>query len=871
MRSSLIRIFIAALFIVLLVGCENDAMDDYLVRDTDKLTLSYASVSSQFTVRVKGEWSVSSDVDWLKFSPASGHGNGKDYQYVIVAPENNDGEERHAIIYIKSGDKVSQIAVTQENGLFEILEPSMSGAMFSGEEVNQAYIAIPYKKALGTEKLTAEVAISGEVSGLLVETVEDIELIQGNNTAMLPITGTPSSVGEIEFTVKITVDGRSYDTYVVKGNVTSANVILSNYFDKMVWGGDYIKNLSGVKSNRGNDADPSDSGDYIVSCTSGTDGTNNMFGSSLRPRFVDASSDPRGLLGWTGWGVFERPGYIKMGTGSYSGWIASPALDLSKLGGKADVYVSFDYALYDAGISTPFKVEGSGVASVSTLTASAIKEWKRYVIKISEAKTGDIIVWGDNSVKGANDTKGNIRYMLDNIEISTDMASDLETPLTVPTNVKKTAATGKSLSFSWDEVENATGYKLQLSFVNNPSFFTEIETSTANYTFENLVAGTKYNFKMMAVYAPNIEMNSDWTSPLEAQTDGAVLKIATPVLQILDVTHGKFVVGWDNVTGWDDVTDRKFSIELAKSSAGAAIRSYDSQTQIPGIKYRYNRFVFAGLESNTTYYCRVKLLPRSKNIDYDESDVATVQTTTLSSPSLSANVLFYKDFEDFSYGADGAWGAFGMIPIEADIKSFDPSNEFLYTGVVTTNTISNVGDSFNSASTSNAYKNHRWGNDSDWPRESSTIDDTNDKNFRVYEVAGYIKFGTGTARGRLTTPALLSLSGASNLKISMKACPYTEPNATTGNMTVSPAAENSLTFRVKINGAGTIDEASGATSIMLTNNSNQNSNPSTDRLQWTNHVINITGADASTSVTIETLASSGNYRMWLDDIKIEKK
>lgn len=869
MQSSLMKILLIIFFTSSIVGCKDDTEDDYLVRDTDKLILSYASVASKFTVRVKGEWSVSSNVDWLTFAPASGVGNGRDYQYVTVAPEHNEGAERYAIIYIKSGSKVSEISVVQENGLFEISNLSVSGVILSGEESNQAYISIPYKKAVGTEKLSAEVSVSGAVTGLIVEPVENIELLAGDNSVMLPITGTPSSVGEVTFTVTIKVDGTAYEPQVVPGSVVSPNIIISNYFDKMIWGGDYINNKAGIKSSKGDSATPYDSGADIVSCTAGTDGTNNMFGNALRAAFVNDSSDPRGLLGWDGWGVFERPGYIKMGTGSYSGWLATPALNLEKAGGIADIYVSFDYALYDADITTPFKVEGSGVASVSTLTAPSIKTWKRYVIKVAGAKTGDVIVWGDNSVKGANNTKGNIRYMLDNIEISAEMAPEITTPLTVPTNIQKTAQTGKSLSFSWGEVENASAYKIQLSFANNPSFFTEVETGTTNYTFDKLVAGTKYNFKVMAVYARNATMNSDWSTPLEAQTDGSVLRIETPVLQILDVTHGKLVVGWDYVVGWQDVTDRRFSIELAKSPTGAAIRSYDSQNQIPGAKYKYNRFVFGGLEANTTYYCRVKLLPRNNNTEYEESEVAVVQTKTLSKPSVGSNVLFYKDFEDFSYGADGSWGAFGVMPSEADMKVFEVNNEYVYTAAVTTNTVGNIGDSFNSASTSNSYKNYRWGSDTEWPRESSSINETNDKSYRVYEVAGYIKFGTGSAKGKLTTPVLSSLGSVSNIKVTMRACPYTEPNATTGSLTISPAQENSLKFMVSVNGAGTIDEASGASSIELTNNSNKNL--SIDYLQWTNHTINITGANSTTSISIETYASSGNYRMWLDDVKIEKK
>lgn len=869
MQSSLIKILLFVFFATSFIGCKDDTEDDYVIRDTDKLNLSYAAVSSKFTVRVKGGWDVSSDVDWLTFSPSSGVGNGKEYQYVDVEPLHNKLGERTATIYIKSGSKVSEIAVVQQSGLFEISKAELVGALYSGVEAEQSFLAVNYKKAQGTEKMSVEVKMSGDVTGVEIQDVTDEELHAGDNSVMLPITGTPDAVGALNLLIQVKVDGVSYDPIELQVNVISPNIILSNYFDKMVWGGDYINNKAGIKSSKGDSATPYDSGSDLKSCPAGDDGTNNMFGNALRAAFVNDPANPRGVLGWDGWGIFERPGYIKMGTATYSGWIATPPLDLEKAGGESDIFVSFDYALFDAGISTPFKVEGAGITSVSTLTASSVKTWKRYVIKIAGAKTGDVIVWGDNSVKGKPDKNGNIRYMLDNIEISAEMTPSITTPLTVPTNIQNTAQTGKSLTFSWDEVADASAYKLQLSLANNPSFLTEVETGTTEHTFDNLMPGTKYILTMMAIYSRDENMNSPLSTPLEVQTVGNVPKIGTPTLQVLNVTHGKCVVGWDYTTGWEDVKDRRFHIELAKTATGNAIRSYDSESRIPGAKYKYNRFVFAGLDANTTYYCRVKLLPREKNKDYDESDVATIEFRTLAKPSLGSNVIFFKDFEDFSYGADGAWGAFGVMPVEADMKTFVPSREFDYTALVTTNTVDNISDSFNTGSTSADYKNHRWGNDVDWPRESSPIKESTDKNYRIYEVAGYLKFGGAKVKGRLTTPVLSSLSGTSNIKVSMKACPYTEPNATTGSMTVAPAQENSLKFMVTINGAGTIDEAAGATTIELVNKSNNNSTK--EYLEWTDHAINITGANATTSVTIETLALADNYRMWLDDVKIETK
>lgn len=865
MRSLLLsfKLLPIALFSFFLIGCSDDDEDHNLRRDTDKLSFSYANSSQQFTVRTKGSWSVSSSAGWLSFEPASGSGNGKDYQYVTVTAEHNTGDERTGVIKLSGGGIESEISVVQENGLFELGTPTLQGKLLQGEEANMVYIAIPYKKSGGTEKMSATITLSGEASGgLSVEDINDLVLTQGDNIAKAVISGTPASIGSLKFTINITVNGKPYETITLNADVISANIIFSQYFEKMVWGGDYMAQTSGIKSGKGDNATPYDSGADIITATANTDGTNNMFGARLRNAFVNDPANPRGVLGWDGWGIFERPGYIKLGTGTYSGWIATPPLDLSSIGGSGDIYVSFDYSMWhqDPGAVTPFKVEGSGVAAVSSLSSSDNFTWKRYVVKISGAKTGDVIVWGDNSVKGTNNNIAGQRYLLDNIEISSEAGEKPSAPLTIPTSIALKEAQAKSLTFSWDAVQSATGYKMELALKNNPGFAVTMETGGTEYTFESLIGGQDYTFKIMAVYNNDESFNSPWSEAITARTLGMVPKIANPTLSIVETTHGKIIIGWELVEGWNDLTDRKFLVELAESSNGPASRSYTiTETNK---KYRFNRFVFGKLDQNKTHYCRVQLLPGTKdNKDYDPSDVVVISATTGSKPTVSANNLLYKDFEDFWYGGDGSYGAFGVLLSSADQKAFNPSQEFFYTLGGTTNTIGNLGDSFNTGSTSDMYRASRWG----------TTGATGWEGTRVYEVASYIKFGTGSADGVLTTPPLTALSSTTNIKVTFDACPYTEPHATTGDMIVSPSVENSLKFFVKVVGSGTIDGAPGTGKEKeLTNNSNEGTDPNVDRLNWTAHTLNITGADATTRITIGTYNTDGNRRMWLDNIRIDK-
>jgi len=846
-----------------LIGCSEDNEGFDLKRDTDKLSFSYANSSQKFTVRTKGNWNVTSDANWLSFDPATGSGNGKDYQYVTVTAAHNSGDERTAIIKLSGGGIDSEIAVTQENGLFELGSPSLDGRLLQGEEVNMANIVIPYKKSGGTEKMSAEITVSGPgANGIEVENIVDLVLTEGNGSAMAIISGKPTTMDKVEFTLKITVDGKQYEPITIETKVSSANLIMSQYFDKLVWGGDYMKQKSGIKSNRGNNAEPDDSGSYIETCSAGADGTNNMFGTALKPKFIDAASNPRGLNGWDGWAAYERPGYIKMGTLNYSGWLAAPPLELERVGGVCDLYVTFDYAMYDdAGAVIPFKVEGAGVPSITSLSSSEKFVWKRYTIKVSGARSGDVIVWGDNSVKGANNTIKNSRYLLDNIEFVAEVIQKPSAQLSIPANIVIKETNAKSLAFSWDEVEGATNYKMELALKNNPGFSLEADTKEKEYKFESLLGGTDYTFKIMAVFSPDESYNSPWSEPTVARTLGMVPKIASPTVNIVEVTHGKIVIDWNLVDGWNDLTDRKFLVELAESADGEALRSYIMEEKSK--KYRFNRFVFAKLKENKTYYCRVQLLPWNKNKEYDPSEIVTVSATTKPKPSLGSNILIYKDFEDFWYGGDGSWGAFGVMPASSvSMANFEADKEFIYPMAGTANTISTIGDSFNTGSTSNSYRTSRWG----------TVGSNGWSGNRIYETVSYIKFGTSAAEGFLTTPPLSTLSSSASIKVTFDACPYTEPNTDTGDMGIKPTIEDGIKFYVKVEGAGTINGASGdGKQIELKNNSNQTANPNLDRLKWTNHTLNITGADATTQITIGTYNVAGDRRIWLDNIKIEKK
>ena len=147
----------------------------------------------------------------------------------------------------------------------------------------------------------------------------------------------------------------------------------------------------------------------------------------------------------------------------------------------------------------------------------------------------------------------------------------------------------------------------------------------------------------------------------------------------------------------------------------------------------------------------------------------------------------------------------------------------------------------------------------------------------VYLTGGLMKFGTGSAFGRLDFPKFKSLTGASTLEITFDASPYVEPNGTTGLIEESPSVNESEIFDVKIvAGPGTITTVDGvsvnATSAELKNKTVKEMKADTQGfISMTAHKIVVSGATAETVFSVQTKTKgTGGPRMWLDNVKVKK-
>ena len=226
-----------------------------------------------------------------------------------------------------------------------------------------------------------------------------------------------------------------------------SSIILAQYFDLLVYGGDWIQ--TGKEGS---------SGKKLASSTpSGIDGTEPATTTASYTTFgINISSDddaaPAYLAnrGLTGWGIkfcYEFPGYIRLsntasGSNIYYGILTTPKL--SALTGTSTITVTFDATRFASDSNIPVKVlnagtvtsaqvniEGAGSATSITpesdnksinITSAhcpkhaneVLKKWSSFTMVITGATADTQISW---DTTGAGTTSANGRICLDNIVI----------------------------------------------------------------------------------------------------------------------------------------------------------------------------------------------------------------------------------------------------------------------------------------------------------------------------------------------------------------------------------------------------------------------------------------------------------------------
>lgn len=366
---------------------------------------------------------------------------------------------------------------------------------------------------------------------------------------------------------------------------------------------------------------------------------------------------------------------------------------------------------------------------------------------------------------------------------------------------------------------------------------------------------------------------------------GGLDPLESPTVTLLKVLPRLAVLDWGTYAKGSGLS-RKFVLELAKSQYGPSIRRYANQADwlsttsigtTTSIFFDHNRFAFADLQPNTTYWFRVvqKTTNATQNLD---SDVSYFQFTTPAEAPLAANVLLYKDFDNFWWGGSAIYQAFGIQPTEAQIlTNIDPASDAVKaTDYRTYFPVGNLADAF-SGNLAPAKTPAMWSYYWDGAKYGNNVTSVDYKGWygvNALPATGSVRLATASAQGYLSTPVLEKIGeGTADITVTVNTAAYFEPYHAWGEDYLKHLIQVSGGGKITDGGpTGTIDNDTQATVSCSSNVNAATGGPSRNYTMPTTHTVKISGATKNTRVTIRTTPYSGSnhYRIWVDDIKVVK-
>ena len=218
MKKTIYLIILTALFSF---SCSNDD-GCQLQRENDELSVDCTEQSLAQLILCDGNWtSDCGEADWIKISPESGSGDGKSYTSFNLDISYNSGAERTGTVYIVYEGASYPVKVTQAKCNFAYSAPTVIGSL-AMNMVSEAKLSIPYSGASGYESVSVSAKITGPSDGLTVTDVPYSDFSKGSGIMEIPISGTPSKYGTVNF--EVIVDGSSIgscSTKIIKDQSTN--------------------------------------------------------------------------------------------------------------------------------------------------------------------------------------------------------------------------------------------------------------------------------------------------------------------------------------------------------------------------------------------------------------------------------------------------------------------------------------------------------------------------------------------------------------------------------------------------------------------------------------------------------------------------
>jgi hypothetical protein len=298
------------------------------------------------------------------------------------------------------------------------------------KEAQNVSIEIPYSGAAGYEAFTMSISMDGAGAEGIDPVIDyPVQVDKASGTISIPITGTPTASGKVNFEFESSFPGTSIEKLETS---VFGKVYLNMDFDLMKLGGDEIANLPGIILDHvatpwdlTTDPDklslPANPVYKACSATNlgpgllGTGPAKVSDSGSNSGAVSDSYKTLRGLIGnWTGANVFEQPGYIAFGYSSGDGSLITPPL--SEITGTANVRVSFRIAKRSHP-NTVVKVTVNGGGTIlggeNTFPISATGVWEQKGFTILGATQATTIRF-ENNVSESNARK----FSLDDLTIN---------------------------------------------------------------------------------------------------------------------------------------------------------------------------------------------------------------------------------------------------------------------------------------------------------------------------------------------------------------------------------------------------------------------------------------------------------------------
>lgn len=354
----------------------------------------------------------------------------------------------------------------------------------------------------------------------------------------------------------------------------------------------------------------------------------------------DISADYTQVPGWSGGAVFQAGGSAYIGFyQDETGWINTPLLDFSANNGTFTVTFRAKSALSGGDELNVLLLYPGEQYATSSQSVVLTNEWQEYNFSLSKGIAESFIqMW---TYEG--------EYFIDDIKISAE-------GLSAPQNLTVSKYMGTSAELSWDAVEGADSYLLNVYYFSMETWdyaylLKEEPVTGTSYTIEGLDPNEGYYFDVAAVQGDKI-------SPL-SESVSIVSPIDPPTpLPATNYSATSFTANWEAVEGASSyllsvLYEGESDIEYVFENKEVQGTSYDVEDLTAGIVYYYQITAKMSDGSVSQPSEMVAALPTlSKPVVKEATDITATGFTANWEPVEFANVYLTTLYKEHTAKAD---------------------------------------------------------------------------------------------------------------------------------------------------------------------------------------------------------------------------